>query len=238
MTCSPQSYCVVDDSTNTARCECNPGFEEYSLGSGGRTGCRDVDECARGIHDCSRMAECVNQVRDSPYFSKHRFNHHRNIYLQEATYACRCLPGYVGDGVECLEEVTCDRMDCDANAECVITRFGAPDCACVAGYEGNGTYCTIVPSDIQVRDSTMFFVKNAAPTTVLSPQQFVEFYTSMQITGRANPTEISFDNAALFDEESDIMLGQRFTHVYRVSNIGLHTVGGLELTITWPLQVL
>ncbi len=68
VTCSPQSYCVVDDSTNSARCECNPGFEEYSLGSGGRTGCRDVDECARGIHDCSRMAECVNQVRDIPIF--------------------------------------------------------------------------------------------------------------------------------------------------------------------------
>jgi nidogen (entactin) len=82
VTCDAQSYCIVDESTGTAKCQCSPGFEEYSLSvSAGRTGCRDVDECARGTHDCSPFADCVNQ---------------------EASFACRCRPGYVGDGRECL----------------------------------------------------------------------------------------------------------------------------------------
>jgi hypothetical protein len=36
------------------------------------------------------------------------------------------------------------------------------------------------------------------------------------------------------DEDS---LGSRFSHVYSVSNKGMHTIGGLQVHITWPLKV-
>jgi hypothetical protein len=41
-------------------------------------------------------------------------------------------------------------LDCDENAECVMTRYGAPQCACAQGYRGNGTDCEILPSDIEI----------------------------------------------------------------------------------------
>ena len=40
----------------------------------------DVDECAENNGGCSPLANCTN----SP-----------------GTYACTCLPGYIGDGVNC-----------------------------------------------------------------------------------------------------------------------------------------
>lgn len=104
-----------------------------------------------------------------------------------------------------LEEVSCASLDCDANAECAATRFGAPRCACVAGYEGNGTHCDIVPSEVTIQ-------------------------------GEARPREVRFDNSGSGGGGDD-PLGPAFRHVYTVTNVGVHTVGGLMVKVTWPLKV-
>ena len=48
------------------------------------------------------------------------------------------------------EEVTCDSLNCGRNAECRVTRYGSPQCACVDGYEGDGNQCTVVPSEVSI----------------------------------------------------------------------------------------
>ncbi len=57
--------------------------------------------------------------------------------------ACVCIPGYVGDGINCDDEDECasDTDDCAPEADC-INREGSYDCACRAGYVGDGFECT------------------------------------------------------------------------------------------------
>ncbi|XP_076799587.1 uncharacterized protein LOC143444282 [Clavelina lepadiformis] len=48
--------------------------------------CRDIDECAVALNDCSQYAECTNMV---------------------GSYTCQCRLGYFGDGVSCTR-ITCN----------------------------------------------------------------------------------------------------------------------------------
>ena len=43
----------------------------------------DINECSRGLDDCSEFASCTNT---------------------EGSYTCRCLPGYQGNGRVCIGE--------------------------------------------------------------------------------------------------------------------------------------
>ena len=42
--------------------------------------CRDIDECAEGVHDCHQKAECINT---------------------RGSYRCSCVNGYQGSGKQC-----------------------------------------------------------------------------------------------------------------------------------------
>jgi hypothetical protein len=53
---------------------CRAGYE-----GSGRI-CTDINECSRGLDDCSRFAICVNVP---------------------GTYTCSCMQGYQGDGRVC-----------------------------------------------------------------------------------------------------------------------------------------
>ena len=46
--------------------------------------------------------------------------------------------------------MTCDSLSCGRNAECRVTRYGAPECACVDGYEGDGEDCRVIPSEVSI----------------------------------------------------------------------------------------
>ena len=55
--------------------------------------------------------------------------------------------------------------------------------------------------------------------------------SDVRISGRVVPAEeIGFDNS---DDDDDEV---RFSHVYTVSNVGVHTVGGLVVHVVWPLK--
>ncbi|MBX3274977.1 MAG: DUF4215 domain-containing protein [Sandaracinaceae bacterium] len=116
--CSPFAVCMdpspgPDDWT----CTCPAGF----LGGGyGANGCRDIDECATGAHDCSGAGVCVNLP---------------------GSFRCECPSGFVGDGRVCMDVDECaDPIlagTCRANSRCQNLP-GSYRCACDAGYRGDG----------------------------------------------------------------------------------------------------
>lgn len=176
-TCSAKSFCKVEPDL-TAKCVCNPGFEEFFLSQEEST-CADIDECARGIAQCSPFADCVNQ---------------------EGSYGCVCRPGYIGNGQECIgestdefhfyihfkqtclaEEISCSKLECGDNAECVASPYGVPSCKCVEGYEGDGKTCQLAPSGgvisfifqyvaICIQLSTLFRLENCGQVIADCPQ--------------------------------------------------------------------
>ena len=46
----------------------------------------DEDECQNGTHNCDVNAKCHNSI---------------------GSFTCSCLPGYLGDGVQCSGECEC-----------------------------------------------------------------------------------------------------------------------------------
>ncbi|CAN8003110.1 unnamed protein product [Ixodes hexagonus] len=98
-----------------------------------------VNECISGQHNCHVHAECMNL---------------------EGSFACRCRPGYNGNGVHCQAEATCASLRCDPAAECVQpSPDQAPRCRCPAGFTGDGSVC--VPSATDCRQSPLMCDVNA-----------------------------------------------------------------------------
>ncbi len=61
-----------------------------------------------------------------------------------------------------------------------------------------------------------------------------------RMTGASYGNPNRFDNSLREedveeDDDSD-SLGERFQHIYRVTNVGVHTVGGVIVRVTWPLK--
>lgn len=100
------------------------------------------------------------------------------------------------------EDISCNQLECNDNAECVVDRYGQPTCQCIPGFKGDGNTCKIVPSEIR-------------------------------INGFSQPEEMLFDNAN--PDENDAR-NMEVNHFYQVSNLGPHTVGGLQVEVKWPLK--
>eukprot|EP00117_Sycon_ciliatum_P002421 scpid7190/ scgid3720/ Fibrillin-1 len=79
--CSPNARCINEP--GSFRCVCLDGY------TGDGFVCRDIDECALGIHDCHRNAVCVNLP---------------------GTYNCECVAGYTGNGRVCVSN-ECDDLN-------------------------------------------------------------------------------------------------------------------------------
>ena len=105
------------------------------------------------------------------------------------------------------EEITCAKLNCSVHAECVTSRYGQPRCSCLEGYDGDGSICKIIPTNVKISGYAM------APDMVFD-----------------NTEEI--DNVA-----SVLDLGPVIQHNYHVKNMGPHTAGNLKVNIVWPLQV-
>jgi len=119
--CGPHSRCLV--SGDSYSCVCTSGYRQSSSGQ-----CQDIDECMDRSR-CGEHADCENLP---------------------GSFQCRCRQGYIGDGISCYREVSCEELNCSANSDCTINRFGQGECKCRAGYEGDGVTCNIIPSKVEM----------------------------------------------------------------------------------------
>jgi CUB/sushi domain-containing protein len=101
-----------DDNCRTVR----PGYLCPPLGGN----CQDIDECAEELDTCSVLATCINTP---------------------GSFECECLPGFVGNGIVCVDDDECANSPCDPFAICTNTTGGF-ECACPSGFTGNGFTCT------------------------------------------------------------------------------------------------
>ena len=96
------------------------GFSGDGLQQG--TGCTDVNECERFLHDCHSHASCFNT---------------------KGSFFCACADGYAGDGITdgdgCFDinECSVDLEVCDADAAC-INKEPMYACDCHNGFTGDG----------------------------------------------------------------------------------------------------
>eukprot|EP00037_Helgoeca_nana_P032291 m.413161 g.413161 ORF g.413161 m.413161 type:complete len:1647 (+) comp29029_c0_seq1:124-5064(+) len=126
-TCADVDECLslpcTDTCTNSAgafSCSCNNTGRELV---GGPTGvaCVEINECARGTHNCDASAACADVA---------------------GSFQCTCNTGFAGTGIACsnIDECTVNTDNCDAQATCTNSA-GSFTCACDAGWTGNGTSC-------------------------------------------------------------------------------------------------
>ncbi|KAJ8890121.1 hypothetical protein PR048_009628 [Dryococelus australis] len=103
--CGPGAICT--NIPGGKKCECPAGYE----GDAYRTGCMDMDECART--PCGRDALCYNM---------------------DGTFRCSCPPGYLGDPMKnCTDVDECHASPCGPQEECVNI-IGSFECLCPVGY--------------------------------------------------------------------------------------------------------
>jgi hypothetical protein len=122
LTCMKPATC--DRDAKTPRCVCPDGYEAKT--SGGKTTCKDVDECADGdLNDCDAHATCTNKA---------------------GGYACKCEgPAYAGNGKSC----DCADGYTDVDGECLIAQGGGCEDgdACESGHCVAGVCCASACDD-------------------------------------------------------------------------------------------
>ncbi|CAH3160937.1 unnamed protein product, partial [Pocillopora meandrina] len=80
-----------------------------------------INECVRGLHQCSSDAFCNNT---------------------QGSYNCTCKHGFTGSGRECkdIDECVAGSHSCSPDAYCNNTK-GSYNCTCKPGFTGSGTEC-------------------------------------------------------------------------------------------------
>ncbi|GAA6081206.1 stabilin-2, partial [Tachysurus ichikawai] len=118
--CFGNGVCV-DGINGTGVCQCNPGFNG--------TACENCQTGKYSVH-CDQDCKCVNgRCNDG----------------LEGDGNCQCDVGW--RGIYCSIAIATDMCGgkCHTSANCLIK---IPDnsyyCSCAAGYEGNGTHCTVI----------------------------------------------------------------------------------------------
>ncbi|CAH1775918.1 unnamed protein product [Owenia fusiformis] len=95
-------------------CYCRSGTEGDGLA------CNPIDECERGLDNCTVNAECLNTPK---------------------SFYCRCPDGFRGDGYEsCTDIDECDEGLHNCEGECT-NEIGGYRCPCEDGLEWNGSEC-------------------------------------------------------------------------------------------------
>ncbi|KAK6744764.1 hypothetical protein RB195_011467 [Necator americanus] len=161
--CGSDAYCE----RRTGACRCYPGFEgEPPLKS-----CRDVDECAVGLHKCDHSARCHNYVGGYACFCPmgyRKSEHGKCVDINECiesngaccsvnatcinkqgSYGCVCKEGFFGDGYKCMpvEKRGCTEAEwsvanCGKNHMCMVDAKGNKDCdMCKMGFEVKDGEC-------------------------------------------------------------------------------------------------
>ncbi|XP_077355725.1 stabilin-2 [Festucalex cinctus] len=117
-------------------CPCVHGMCDNRPESDGR--CKP-SSCALGFTGpfCER--------RTSPCGVAGHFCHaHADCDFSRGMPKCVCRPGYLGDGITCVEDDACApplRGGCGPNAKCVKTGAGGHACQCVTGWREDGDEC-------------------------------------------------------------------------------------------------
>ncbi|XP_064160250.1 stabilin-1 [Anguilla rostrata] len=115
--CSNNGKCQ-DGILGSGECLCNEGFHG--------TACEDCEPGNYG-KDCKSVCNCV---------------HGKCVDGIDGNGKCLCYKGWRGN--TCSDEIVMDACGgvCDVNANCLTGAQGtAPTCSCIAGYQGNGTFC-------------------------------------------------------------------------------------------------
>ena len=139
--CSEDAYCT--NTWGSYNCTCNDGFR------GDGFNCTDIDECLEGTDECHEMgATCMNF---------------------DGGYNCTCDFGFFGDGFNCSDSDECGESmfpvttamvvdplymanDCSPQAMCANT-YGAYNCSCEDGFEGDGFNCTDIDECLEGVDN-------------------------------------------------------------------------------------
>ena len=144
--CLDIDECLVDgDNTCHAQATCNNFFgrSKYELGYtctcpdylvGDGHACANIDECSNDLNNCGDNTNCEDND---------------NEVSQQTDFTCSCMDGYerdtsVTDMFACknIDECATDADNCaEEGSECTDTD-GSWECACIAGYHGDGVTCT------------------------------------------------------------------------------------------------
>ena len=168
------------DENQRAKCECHDGYAPF-----GSNGCADIDECSNGQHNCSNDAQCINK------------NGH---------FECKCKPGFTGDGTNCAKKITCEDLNCDANAQCSMEGQNQAQCHCNQGFKGDGMTCQAIPTYLSFTGSSL------EDEIILDTSRY--------------PNDIATVND----------LGPKIEHTYMVENSGPQIGRQLHMKISLPLQ--
>ncbi|XP_019634242.1 PREDICTED: fibulin-1-like isoform X1 [Branchiostoma belcheri] len=150
--CPRGTKCI--NTVGSYRCQrlvtCGPGYELNE----DESNCEDIDECARGTHDCQGLSECKNNRGSyicqcpSGYTADQstrtcqdideciRFGGRvcaQNCINTEGSYTCECREGFelAADSRNCRDLNECDNNPCEQRC---INVYGSFQCSCNRGY--------------------------------------------------------------------------------------------------------